>query len=94
MAVLGSPFAAGGTAVSLPAQRIGYKAKLVIRIDDATPTDRIYFSLNGVDASPTNAQGFLNGGESIEISGDSIQSAASVSIVSTSGTPNVYWGVM
>lgn len=96
MANLTSPFAASASAQRLPARKVG-SGKLVIRVEETVDTDRVLFLVNNVlDVSTTRASGFLLAGESVEICGESLTTgdASDVTIIRTSGTPNIYFEVL
>lgn len=96
MANLTSPFAASASAQRLPALKVG-SGKLVIRVEETTDTDRVLFLKDpSNDVSAARASGFLLAGESVEICGDALTTghASDITIVRTSGTPNVYFEVL
>jgi len=93
MANVGTPFKAP-SAQRLPDILVGC-GRVVIRVDDTTGTDKIIIRIDPnavVDAAHANF--FLKAGESIEISGHAIQKASDVSVLATSGTPDIYWGIV
>jgi hypothetical protein len=94
--VLTSPFAASSSAKRLPARKVG-TGKLVIRVSDVGATDKVIFRTHPTqDVTATAADGFLKAGESVEIRGISLVNgdASDVTILATSGTPDVYFGVV
>lgn len=88
---VGSPFAASGTAQRLPDMRpLGH---LIVRVSDASGTDRVVIRIHTEQvADAAHADFFLNAGESIRIKRSRIKLCNDVSILATSGTPNIYWG--
>lgn len=96
MAALTSPFAASASAQRLPALKVG-SGKLVIRVGNALATDRVLFLKDpAVDVSTTRASGYLEAGESVEICGDALVTslASDITIIRTSGTPDIYFEVL
>ncbi len=94
--VLQSPFASSSGAQRLPALQVGEHGRLIIRLEGST-TDKILFRINSeADVSATRADGFLLAGESIEIRGRVLQGglASNITVIATSGTANVYFGVV
>ena len=82
------------SAIRLPATRLPEEAKLVIRVDDTGVTDRIIVSTDPsklVSASAYNF--FVNAGESLEIQGKVLTNLSNVSILATSGTPDIVLGI-
>lgn len=96
MANLTSPFAASASAQRLPALKIG-SGKLVIRVANDADNDAVLFLKDpSNDVSAARASGFLEAGESVEICGEALTTglASDVTIVRTSGTPNIYFEVL
>lgn len=91
MANLKSPFQCGGSVVTFPAKKI--PGRLVLRIDDTDATAKVYISLNGKDPSSTNAQYFLNAGESVELCKGSVTDLADLKIIDASNNPLIFWSL-
>ena len=94
MATVASPFTSG-TVQRLPARKVSSPAKITIRVDDAgADTDRIHILVNpSHDATATRADLFLYAGESVSFEGEAVRDQSDISIVATSGTPLVFFGV-
>lgn len=96
MANLTSPFAASASAQRLPAMKVG-SGKLVIRVANDLNTDRVLFLKDpSTEVSATRASGYLEAGESVEICGNSLVTglASDITIIRTSGTPNIYFEIL
>lgn len=93
MANLGSPFASTSSAQRLPFRRFSAPAKLTIRVDSGS-SDRVLVRCHPKDdVSAAAADIFLLNGESISYEADSMTNLQDISILATSGTPNIYWGI-
>lgn len=91
---VGSPFASSSTAQRLPGRRLGPDAKLTIRLDDTTNTDRILIRNHATEVvDSAHADMFLNAGESISIEADALVNIQDITIIAASGTGLVYWGI-
>lgn len=88
---LKSPFQCGGSAQRFPDNRV--PKRLIIRIDDTDETAKVYVNINGIDPSATNAQYYLNAGESLEISGETVTTADKVRIIDASNDPKIFWSI-
>lgn len=91
MSKLTSPFQCGGSAKTFPDIKI--PKRIVIRVDDTDATAKVYISLNGTTPSSTNAQYYLNAGESLEFCGSSFDKASAISIIDGSDDPLIYWSI-
>lgn len=92
---VGSPFTSSGTAQRLPDRRFSEPAKLTIRVDDAGgSTDRIIIRNHPSElVSSGKADVFLYAGESISFEAIVMLNMQDISIMASSGTPVVYWGI-
>jgi hypothetical protein len=95
MATVSSPFATSGTAQRLPARKVASPAKITIRVDDAgADTDRVHILVHPNElASAVKADLFLYAGESVSYEGEAVRDQEEISIIATSGTPSVFFGV-
>lgn len=91
MANLKSPFQCGGSAKTFPALKI--PKRITLRVDDTDATAKIYITTDGTTPSSTNAQYFLNAGESIELAGCSLTNASQISVIDGSDDPLIYFGI-
>jgi hypothetical protein len=89
MSQLNSPFKCGSTVKNFGPDRIS--GSLVIRIDDATATDKVIITLDKSTPATDNADIYLKAGEVIEIKNRQIQDGSQVNILNISGDPNIYW---
>lgn len=83
---MATPFQCGGAVITLTDIKVGEAVN--IRIESGA--FQVVFTTDGTDPSATNAQGYLNGGEAVSLSGLSLQSAAKVKILNITGNPKIY----
>lgn len=91
--VPGSPFACGGSAVTLPIARSGSnQGKLIIRVNNNDPTNKVLIRIGGLVDS-THAGTYLMGGEALTIQLDSIppNHPYPVTVLNTVNDPLIYW---
>jgi hypothetical protein len=91
MANLKSPFQCGGAAKTFPALKI--PKRLIIRVDDADATAKIYISLNGKTPAADNAQYFLNAGESLELCSGAVPDMSHIQAIDASDDPLIFWSL-
>lgn len=90
MANLQSPFQCGGSAKAFADKKF---TTLTIRVNDASPTAKVYVKLGGTTASSSNADFFLNAGEALDICGDQVKTGADISIIDASNDPLIFWSM-
>lgn len=87
-------FVCGGTAKRLPPVAAG-DGKVVVRVNNADPTAKVFFKSDSVTlVTEANADGYLMAGESIEISGNSVDKISDVSFIDKSDNPIIFFGVV